>query len=199
MVTQWDRDLGAAREVGGVTEQLSMWSSVSPDEPEVGTQVRPELERWAELEPPYRWVLGRRWDPGLPTLAWIMLNPSTADGTDDDPTMGKVMEFTRLAGYGCCVVVNAFPFMATDPKDLLRVLAEDRERALGPMQTAADMGAHGPGLVLWDWDGTADAVWSFRHYPEHQAWTAARKRQTVRRGVVKGMAARRRAKSDGAC
>lgn len=117
-----------------MSAQLGLFDAPAPVPPR-------EIERWAELEPPYRWVLGRRWDPGLPTLAWIMLNPSKADGTDDDPTMGKVIEFTRLAGYGCCVVVNAFPFMATDPKDLLRVLAEDRERALGPMQTAADMGA----------------------------------------------------------
>ena len=47
----------------------------------------PEQEAWAVVQGRYRYALGRCWDPALPRICWIMLNPSTADGTQDDPTL----------------------------------------------------------------------------------------------------------------
>lgn len=51
-------------------------------------------------------------------LVWVMLNPSTADGEVDDPTIRRVMKFTEPAGYPEAVIVNLFALRATDPKAL---------------------------------------------------------------------------------
>lgn len=68
----------------------------------------------------YRYVLWRYWDEALLPLVWIMLNPSTADGKVDDPTIVRVMNFTRAWGYGGCRVINLYALRATDPKELRR-------------------------------------------------------------------------------
>ena len=44
----------------------------------------------------YRYLLWRRWAPGAPLL-WIMLNPSTADETELDPTL--LSAWGRGLGY----------------------------------------------------------------------------------------------------
>lgn len=66
----------------------------------------------------YRYQLDRVWDTALPVLAVLMLNPSTADGTTDDHTITKLIEFARRLGYGGFVVVNLFAFRATKPADM---------------------------------------------------------------------------------
>lgn len=74
----------------------------------------------------YRYTLRR--DLGLnprrvanePALLWIMLNPSTADDTTDDPTIRRVIDFTNRLGYRQLTVVNLYARRATDPKDLWR-------------------------------------------------------------------------------
>lgn len=66
----------------------------------------------------YRYSLAREWDAKLETLCWLMLNPSTADASKDDPTIRKVVGFTRRAGFGSVIVVNLFAWRATDPDDL---------------------------------------------------------------------------------
>lgn len=53
-----------------------------------------------------------------PTVAWIMVNPSTADAEKDDPTIRKVLGFSRKLGAGRVVVGNLFAFRATDIKAL---------------------------------------------------------------------------------
>lgn len=63
----------------------------------------------------YRYWLTREWDERLKRVCWIMLNPSTADADSDDPTLVKVQTFSRLWGYGSCVVVNLFAFRSTLP------------------------------------------------------------------------------------
>lgn len=49
-----------------------------------------------------------------PTVAWIMVNPSTADAETDDPTIRKVIGFSRRLGARRIIVGNLFAFRATD-------------------------------------------------------------------------------------
>lgn len=53
-----------------------------------------------------------------PTLLFVMLNPSTADDTKDDPTIRKCIGFASQLGYFALEVVNLFAYRATDPRDL---------------------------------------------------------------------------------
>lgn len=75
----------------------------------------------AILDGPYRYRLWRIWDRALPMVCWVMLNPSTADATEDDPTIRKIMKFSRGWGYGGVMVVNLFAYRATDPSELITV------------------------------------------------------------------------------
>jgi hypothetical protein len=47
-----------------------------------------------------------------------MLHPTTADADVDDPTIRRCMGFARKWGFGGIIVINLFPFRATDPSEL---------------------------------------------------------------------------------
>lgn len=72
----------------------------------------------------YRYRLDRRWDSDRPRAVWIMLNPSTADADADDPTLRRVIAFSRSWGFGAATVVNLFAWRATDPAALPLELAD---------------------------------------------------------------------------
>ncbi|WP_421710821.1 DUF1643 domain-containing protein [Alcanivorax sp.] len=67
----------------------------------------------------YRYFLTRRWEPGSQALLFIMLNPSTADHREDDPTIRRCVGFARREGYGAITVMNLYSFRATSPKNML--------------------------------------------------------------------------------
>lgn len=66
----------------------------------------------------YRYLLWREWDDSRPTVAWVMANPSTADGLSDDPTIERVYGFSDRWGYGRFVVANLFAYRTAEPSDL---------------------------------------------------------------------------------
>lgn len=66
----------------------------------------------------YRFELWRFWDDCKPTILWIMLNPSTADEIENDPTIKKIIRFSQKWGYGSIYVWNLFPYRAKDPGEL---------------------------------------------------------------------------------
>lgn len=66
----------------------------------------------------YRYRLERIWDADRFSALWIMLNPSTADGTRDDATIRRCVSFSKGWLCGGIVVVNLFGLRATHPRDL---------------------------------------------------------------------------------
>lgn len=80
----------------------------------------------------YRFALGRSWGGWGRTLVFCMLNPSTADENVLDPTLRRCQGYAEAYGYGSMVIVNAYAFRATDPKDLPRVDGRLSARAIGP-------------------------------------------------------------------
>ena len=69
----------------------------------------------------YRFALWRTWDDKIPYALFIGLNPSTADETEDDPTLIRCMNFAKSWGYGGVVMSNIFAYRATAPKDMMKV------------------------------------------------------------------------------
>jgi hypothetical protein len=73
------------------------------------------------LDQKYRYILSRSWfvfkaDP----MVFCMLNPSTADGTIDDPTIRRCMGFARRENRTGIVVINLFALRSSNP-GVLRV------------------------------------------------------------------------------
>lgn len=66
----------------------------------------------------YRYSLERVFDTRLPIIAFIGLNPSIADEEDDDPTVMKLIKYSKNWGYGGFRLVNLFAYISTDPNSL---------------------------------------------------------------------------------
>jgi len=66
----------------------------------------------------YRYRLWRAWNIDKPAVAFIMLNPSTADETDDDPTIRRCLGYAKDWGYGSLIVGNLFAYRTSNPSGL---------------------------------------------------------------------------------
>lgn len=72
----------------------------------------------------WRWSLWRQWEPestGRGFVAFIGLNPSTADERVEDPTVRRCLRFSRDWGGCGLVMLNAYGLRSTDPAGLWRV------------------------------------------------------------------------------
>jgi len=80
----------------------------------------------------FRYLLTRAWtnpaEPGLfdgpgeiRRMLFVMVNPSTADGDVDDPTIRRCKGYAKCEGFNRLEVVNLFAYRATNPDDLLKV------------------------------------------------------------------------------
>lgn len=70
----------------------------------------------------YRFRLSREWSTDWPRVAWLMLNPSTADDAQDDPTVRDIVKRAQAWGYGAVDVVNVFPIRTPKPAELWRAI-----------------------------------------------------------------------------
>lgn len=101
----------------------------------------------------YRYQLTRAWGDGE-RCAFVMLNPSTADGAEDDPTIRRCVGFAKRFGFDGLVVVNLFAFRATDPDDMLR-----EPDAIGPDNDTHILAALASAArVFAAWGGNNDRI-----------------------------------------
>ncbi|OAI56451.1 hypothetical protein AYO47_02100 [Planctomyces sp. SCGC AG-212-M04] len=61
----------------------------------------------------FRYRLTRRWSDG-PTIAFIGLNPSSANAEILDPTVTRCVRRAQTLGYGAITMLNLFAFVSTD-------------------------------------------------------------------------------------
>ena len=111
----------------------------------------------------YRYRLTRNWDEG-PVAMFIMLNPSTADANEDDPTIRRCIGFAQSWGCGGLCVVNLYALISTFPRELWKV---DSAQRVGPDNDAhlrlAASGAASVGSPLV-------AAWGASAKPSRVAW-----------------------------
>ena len=99
----------------------------------------------------HRYLLTRRWAPG-PTDLWVMLNPSMADGRQDDPTLRRIVAFSRGWGAGSLAVVNLASLRSSHPD----ALYDETVAPIGPeanryIAEAAERTATSGGRILAGW------------------------------------------------
>lgn len=98
----------------------------------------------------YRYTLDRDLFAGEGTVAFIMLNPSTADATQDDPTIRRCIGYGISWGFQKLLVGNLFALRATKPIKLLAAddpVGPENDRWLREIANEADLvvcawGAH---------------------------------------------------------
>ena len=86
----------------------------------------------------HRYLLTRRTGGRDRAVAFIMLNPSTADAEHDDPTIQRCVGFASRWDFGWLHVVNLSPLRATNPAELLRAGPEAEEVWVENLQVVLD-------------------------------------------------------------
>jgi hypothetical protein len=79
---------------------------------------------------------------GTGTVAFIGLNPSTADEGRDDPTIRRCLGFARRWGFGLLEVVNVYGLCATEPRALWDApdpVGPENDRVLSAVLERADL------------------------------------------------------------
>lgn len=69
----------------------------------------------------YRYTLRRTFLIGKGTVAFVCLNPSTADEAANDPTVRRCIGYALKWGYNALYVLNLFGYRSTDPDALTAV------------------------------------------------------------------------------
>lgn len=117
----------------------------------------------------FRYWLTREIAGRGPTVAFVMLNPSTADAEQLDPTVRRCVGYARAWSAARLIVVNIFALRSTDPRALYNTLdpvGPENESYVRRAAREADTivcawGAHGGhldhGATAYRWLREADA------------------------------------------
>ena len=89
----------------------------------------------------YRYALRRKWAEG-PQVLFVMLNPSRADETLDDPTIRRCIGFAKLWGFGSLCVGNLFALRTPSPGELMQhasPIGHENDQWLRTLQESATL------------------------------------------------------------
>lgn len=125
----------------------------------------------------YRYALSRAWGEG-PRALFIMLNPSTADSSEDDPTLLACVDFSKRWGFAGVDLVNLFAWRSSEPMDLLT--ARDPVGPWNDVTLNAALGDKRIGRVVAAW-GTSSKK-ALRDRIEARAFAV---RTIIRRGPAR--------------
>lgn len=148
-------------------EPLALFDLPAPDPDPViaaapvGELVDTEQGKWGlatatfDTTRTYRYRLSRVWDPTKPRVNFLMLNPSTADAFNLDPTVRRCIGFAHNWDAGALEVTNAYALRSTDPAGLRHVddpVGVDNDAAIIAAAQAADLviAAWGPHATYQD-------------------------------------------------
>lgn len=84
------------------------------------------------------------------SCVFVMLNPSTADGDRDDPTIRRCVAYAKAWGYDRLEVVNMFAWRATDPRDMLALTGKGDPIGRDNRQHVMDA-CYDAGIVICAW------------------------------------------------
>jgi hypothetical protein len=71
----------------------------------------------------YRYCLRRTWDPALPCLVFLCLNPSTATSIVTDATTKKCIDIASTLGFGSIMIANLFAARSPYPSHMKKSLS----------------------------------------------------------------------------
>ena len=115
----------------------------------------------------------------LRRVLFVMLNPSTADGVNDDPTIRKCRGFAERWGFQRFDVANLFAWRETVPRELAQaqrrgedIKGPENERRLMRLATTAAVVvlAWGADAERWRSYARAVAAWVARATPAEQVF-----------------------------
>jgi hypothetical protein len=114
----------------------------------------------------WRYTLLRLWDDQRPVLVVVMVNPSTADGTVDDPTILTLMKRAVRWGFGGILVVNLLALRSSTQEALHK-----HEDPTGPdnpewLREALTYASRTTGWVLVAWGNGGGIVLPGSHWSE---------------------------------
>lgn len=108
----------------------------------------------------YRYKLWRSWSLLIPSdeALFVMLNPSTADGDQDDPTIRRCIGFAKAWGCEGLMVANLYALRSTDPSAI-----RHHPDPVGPLndELLAEMVRHRDIVCAWGANAPAERVAEF--------------------------------------
>lgn len=98
-------------------------------------------------------------NPGKGTALFVMLNPSTADHSEDDPTIRRCRGFARDWDCNGLTVANLYALRSTDPKNLWA--HEDPVGEMNDYWLKSIAKEHGDIVCAWGSNAKSDRVRQF--------------------------------------